>query len=130
MRRATARYVPLPHLARWDKNSIDKGSEGLLDRNAGVVLKHSKMRQRKCLKPPVVSAEQGRGGAARSRCSESRWTSRVGIGGTDGAVAASQPTELYAKILHDPAHRDPRGYILPADQADFADSRQVRQRAA
>ena len=26
---------------------------------------------------------------------------------------------LYAKILHDPAKRDPRGYIIPADQADF-----------
>jgi len=29
------------------------------------------------------------------------------------------PTELYAKILHDPAHRDPRGYIIPSDQPDF-----------
>jgi hypothetical protein len=26
---------------------------------------------------------------------------------------------LYAKILHDPAERDARGYIIPADQADF-----------
>jgi Zinc carboxypeptidase len=30
------------------------------------------------------------------------------------------PSDLYAKILHDPAHRDPRGYIIPADQPDFA----------
>jgi hypothetical protein len=29
------------------------------------------------------------------------------------------PAALYAKVLHDPAHRDPRGYILPADQPDF-----------
>ncbi|MGA8730934.1 MAG: M14 metallopeptidase family protein [Terracidiphilus sp.] len=28
------------------------------------------------------------------------------------------PTDLYKKILHDPAHRDPRGFIIPADQAD------------
>ncbi len=28
--------------------------------------------------------------------------------------------ELYDKILHDPALKDPRGYIIPADQADFA----------
>ena len=27
---------------------------------------------------------------------------------------------LYDKILHDPALKDPRGYIIPADQADFA----------
>jgi len=26
---------------------------------------------------------------------------------------------LYDKVLHDPAMRDPRGYIIPADQADF-----------
>ncbi len=29
------------------------------------------------------------------------------------------PADLYAKILHDPAHRDARGYIIPADQPDF-----------
>jgi hypothetical protein len=29
------------------------------------------------------------------------------------------PSDLYAKVLHDPAMRDPRGYILPADQPDF-----------
>jgi len=34
-----------------------------------------------------------------------------------GTVGA--PTELYDQVLHDPAHRDPRGYVIPADQADF-----------
>ncbi len=29
------------------------------------------------------------------------------------------PSELYKTVLHDPAYRDPRGYILPADQPDF-----------
>jgi hypothetical protein len=29
------------------------------------------------------------------------------------------PPELYDEVLNDPAHRDPRGFILPADQADF-----------
>jgi hypothetical protein len=36
-----------------------------------------------------------------------------------GFAAAGAPAELYEKILHDPALRDPRGYILPATQADF-----------
>jgi hypothetical protein len=36
-----------------------------------------------------------------------------------GLFAPTLPTELYEKILHDPAHRDPRGYIMAADQADF-----------
>jgi hypothetical protein len=30
------------------------------------------------------------------------------------------PTELYNTVLHDPKMRDPRGYIIPSDQADFA----------
>ena len=33
--------------------------------------------------------------------------------------AASIPTKLYASALHDPAMRDPRGFIIPSDQADF-----------
>ncbi len=29
------------------------------------------------------------------------------------------PSDIYTKVLHDPAFRDPRGYIIPADQDDF-----------
>ena len=29
------------------------------------------------------------------------------------------PTSLYHEVLRDPSFRDPRGYILPSDQADF-----------
>ena len=36
-------------------------------------------------------------------------------GGRGGAV----PSALYETVLHDPAHRDPRGYVIPGDQADF-----------
>jgi hypothetical protein len=36
-------------------------------------------------------------------------------GGRGGGV----PADLYEKVLHDPAKRDPRGYILPSDQPDF-----------
>jgi hypothetical protein len=35
------------------------------------------------------------------------------------AERGTVPSDLYAKVLHDPAHRDPRGYILPSDQPDF-----------
>ncbi|MGD8321095.1 MAG: M14 family metallopeptidase [Gemmatimonadota bacterium] len=31
----------------------------------------------------------------------------------------AQPTELYDKVLHDPARRDARGYIVSADQPDL-----------
>jgi len=38
-----------------------------------------------------------------------------GFGGRGGV-----PMDLYNKVLHDPAKRDPRAYILSADQPDFA----------
>jgi hypothetical protein len=38
------------------------------------------------------------------------------LGGVRGGEI---PSDLYAKVLHDPALRDPRGYIIPADQPDF-----------
>jgi hypothetical protein len=34
-------------------------------------------------------------------------------------TARPVPSDLYDKVLHDPAKRDPRGYILSADQPDF-----------
>jgi len=45
-----------------------------------------------------------------------------GRGGANQQLQPGQqivPTNLYASVLHDPALRDPRGYILPADQPDF-----------
>ena len=32
----------------------------------------------------------------------------------------SKDKDLYQTVLHDPNKRDPRGYIIPSDQADFA----------
>src|SRR6202167_2511768 len=37
-----------------------------------------------------------------------------------GGGARTVPTELYTSVLHDPKLRDPRGFIVPSDQADFA----------
>jgi len=37
-----------------------------------------------------------------------------------GGRAPGVPTKLYASVLHDPAMRDARGYIIPADQPDFS----------
>src|SRR4051794_8187912 len=39
-----------------------------------------------------------------------------------GFFARTLPTELYASVLHDPKARDPRGYIIPASQPDFANA--------
>ncbi len=40
-------------------------------------------------------------------------------GGPAGPGSAPVAASLYNTVLHDPALRDPRGYILPADQPDF-----------
>jgi Zinc carboxypeptidase len=37
-----------------------------------------------------------------------------------GLGAATVPTEIYESVLHDPKMRDPRGYILTANQPDFS----------
>jgi hypothetical protein len=44
--------------------------------------------------------------------------SSADIPGPDGRPAGL-PANLYASVLHDPAMRDPRGYIVPSDQPDF-----------
>ena len=42
-----------------------------------------------------------------------------GGGGGGGGRGGGVSLDLYNKVLHDPKLRDPRGYILPADQDDF-----------
>jgi hypothetical protein len=42
-----------------------------------------------------------------------------GAGGAGGRIGPGVPASLYDTVLHDPAYRDPRGYIVPADQPDF-----------
>jgi hypothetical protein len=39
--------------------------------------------------------------------------------GSTGSGRGGAAPKLYASVLHDPAMRDPRGYIIPSDQPDF-----------
>jgi hypothetical protein len=64
------------------------------------------------------SGRGGRGGAAP----EALVGGDMGPGGGGGRGRGGLPAELYEKVLHDPKFRDPRGYILPSDQADFANA--------
>ncbi len=41
----------------------------------------------------------------------------------------SVPAKLYNTVLHDPATRDPRGYIIPARQADLPTTSEIPERA-
>jgi hypothetical protein len=60
----------------------------------------------------AVSGGRGRGGAAAPAGDE------PDTGGGRGGRGGGSP-EDFKKFLRDPATRDPRGYILPADQTDF-----------
>src|ERR1700733_1155355 len=50
------------------------------------------------------------GGAGRGR------SAGLSVGALD---AVTVPNDLYASVLHNPANRDARGYIIPSNQPDF-----------
>jgi hypothetical protein len=66
------------------------------------------------LKAAAPKPAGGRGGAVADAPSGD-----AGPGAGGGGRGGGVPTELYAKVLHDPKFRDPRGYVIPSDQADF-----------
>ena len=106
---------------RMGMNSIENGSKDQLDRHA--------------------QAHRG-AGSGGGGCSASRGAAADAADVADAAAALLRrqrraamsrrrrhlrrlgarilPAELYNTILHDPKLRDPRGYIIPSDQADFA----------
>jgi zinc carboxypeptidase len=62
----------------------------------------------------------GRGGRGGAAAAPAPGGDAPAGGGAFGAAVRAIPNELYDTILHDPKLRDPRGYIIPSDQADFA----------
>ncbi|MCX6630398.1 MAG: hypothetical protein NTW28_22495, partial [Candidatus Solibacter sp.] len=66
----------------------------------------------------------GRGGAATAPTAAASGGDVPAGGGSFGGSARAIPAELYNSILRDPKMRDPRGYIVPSNQADFATATQ------
>src|SRR4051794_39409092 len=67
---------------------------------------------------PSVGGRGGRGGRGGGALAVPAGGGDVPAGGgTFGGTARAIPAELYNTILHDPKLRDPRGYIIPANQA-------------
>ena len=62
----------------------------------------------------------GRGGGAAAPAAVQGGGDVPGGGGTFGGLVRSVPEPVYQTVLRDPRMRDPRGYIIPSDQADFA----------
>ena len=64
----------------------------------------------------------GRGGATAAPAAAQGGGDVPGGGGTFGGFTRSVPQTVFESVIHDPKLRDPRGYIIPADQADFANA--------
>jgi hypothetical protein len=107
---------------RMGMNSIEKGNKDYWT----VTPKRIKALEEAAAAQAVTSGggrggRGGRGGGAGSN--EAGPTGDLPAGLTAGGLGArTLPTELYEKILHDPKLRDPRGYIIPSDQPDFANA--------
>ena len=93
------REILLYNIYRMGRNSIERGSQDYWT-----------------ITPKRVEALRAAAGPGR-RGAPSEAGGGDAPGGGRGASAV--PSELYQKILHDPQFRDPRGYIMPADQPDF-----------
>jgi hypothetical protein len=92
------------NIYRMGKNSIDRGNRDSWTPTPRRVI------------AVQAAAGAGRGGrgADATPSGDEPDSGGGGRGGRGGA-----PVELFAKMLRDPAQRDPRGFVLPADQPDF-----------
>jgi len=95
---------------RMGMNSIQKGSQDTW------TITPKRIEELKAAVPARPAG--GRGGAAAADAPGG--DAPPGGGGGGGGRGAGVPANLYASVLHDPAKRDPRGYIIPASQDDFA----------
>jgi hypothetical protein len=72
---------------------------------------------------PAQTTRGGRRGAGAAAGGDAPAGGDLPAGLTVGGLGArTLPAELYNTVLHDPKMRDPRGYIIPSDQADFANA--------
>jgi hypothetical protein len=91
---------------RMGMNSIERGSK---DSWTVTPKRIEALKEAGTAEAPAGGRGGGRGGRAGA----------VPVAGAGGGRGGGVSTALYETVLHDPAHRDPRGYILPSDQADF-----------
>ncbi len=101
------REILLYNIYQMGRNSIQKGSEDFWT-----------------ITPDRIDALKA--AAAKEAPAQGQHAGGVESGGDLPAALAALfraqtiPAQLYESVLHDPVKRDPRGYIIPADQADFA----------
>lgn len=101
------------NIYRMGRNSIERGSEDswTITPKRIEALKEAAAKEKE--------ADTKKGPAARSAGIEPIAPPPDAPGAADPRSAGTVPAKLYASTLHDPLLRDPRGYIVPADQPDF-----------
>jgi len=97
----------LYNMYQMGRNSIKRGSED----NWTITPKRIEALEEAAAK---LSPQGGRGGRGGRGGAELPAGLSVG-----GLGARAVPSELYESVLHDPAKRDARGYIITANQPDF-----------
>jgi hypothetical protein len=106
----------LYNIYQMGRNSIEKGSKDTWT----TTPKRIAALEAAAAKLAPAGGGGGRGGRGGGRGGNAE----VPVGGdTPGGGfggARSMPADLYNSVLHDPKLRDPRGYIITADQPDFA----------
>jgi hypothetical protein len=95
------RETLLYNIYRMGRNSIEKGSRD------NWTTTPKRIAALEAAAPPAA----GRGAGAVETA-----------GGGDPPPVRTLPTGLYDAVLHDPKLRDPRGYIIPSSQPDFANA--------
>ncbi|MGH9480838.1 MAG: M14 family metallopeptidase [Terriglobales bacterium] len=96
------RETLLYNIYQMGRNSIQRGNQDSWTVNPDRIA---------ALEAAGAPPSNGRGGRAAA-------TDAAAFGGF-GRGRGLNP-ELYSTVLHNPAERDPRGYVIPADQPDFA----------
>ena len=105
----------LYNLYRMGANSIEKGSR---DNWTITPERIEALKAASTAQPCAQGSQGGSGGATTATAAAS--SNPIVTPGCDRMPTT--PADLYDKILHDPAHRDPRGFIVPPHQADKANA--------
>ncbi len=105
------REVFLYNIYQMGRNSIQKGNQDTWT----ITPKRIAAVEAAAAKMAPAGGRGGRGG--RGGGDNPDLPAGLTMGGLN---AATVPSELYNTVMHDPKMRDPRGYVIPSDQADFA----------
>ncbi|HSC26032.1 MAG TPA: M14 metallopeptidase family protein [Vicinamibacterales bacterium] len=98
----------LYNIYQMGKNSIERGSQDSWTPTPRRVIAAQ----------AAVGGRGGRGGGAAAAGGDEQ-DAPTGGGGRGGRGGRGGTVEDFRKLLRDPQARDPRGFILPADQPDF-----------